>query len=321
MTFATDNPIRPARVTFDDVDLFCEFVKELDWDTESTQLSTGPYELTFATIELPQLGVSRLTSRQSVYDRFSVPDGTVVFNITRAKLPAVWRGRHLAPNLMGVLRAGLEHWVTLPAGWDCYEITLAENLIRQSQLLPEDFFAKSKQLDRAYLPLMEPVTGNFIAQLDTIFAHTRDARAHDGNAVLSTRFLDFVMQGLLDIVDAGLEAEVTQKLNRARRPELVKQAINFVEANLDKNLSIGQLSTDLCVSARALNYAFRDNLGVNPYRYVLARKLHAVRRAVKSSDDPISEIIARYGFATPSRFGRQYLQLFGEHPSTTRNRR
>lgn len=309
-----------VQVSFDDSELFSDWVKELNWDVESTQISSGPYRLEFETIELPDLSVSRLTTRQSVRDCFSVPNGAVVFNIPRVKLPAIWNGRRLPPTMMGVYHAGIDHWVVLPAGWDGYELTVSEDLIRQTGLLPEGFAARGRQFERA-LPLMEPLAGHFIAQLQALFALVRNDQHWNGAAASTIPFFDIVMRSLLEIVDDGLIAEDENKLSAARRPDLVAKATNFVEARLESSLSIQELTLGLRTSARVLNYAFKDSLGISPYRYILTRKLHAVRRELKSSEEPIVEIISRYGFTTHSRFGRQYLRLFGERPSDTRYRR
>jgi AraC family ethanolamine operon transcriptional activator len=309
-----------AHACFDDVDLFADWVMELDWAVESTQISSGPYRLEFETIEFPDLSVSRLTTRQSVRDRFSVPKGAVVFNIPRKKLPAIWNGKRLPPTMMGIYQPGIDHWVVLPAGWDGYEFTVSENLIQQTELFPDGFTAKRHQFEHA-LPLMEPVTGHYIGQLDAFFALARNDQKWDGAAASTIPLFDIVMQGLLEILDAGLIAEDKHKLIGVRRSDLVKKATDFVEARLESDLSMQDLTQELRVSARVLNYAFKDNLGISPYRYILTRKLHAVRQELKFSKEAIVEIIPRYGFATPSRFGRQYTQLFGERPSATRYRR
>jgi AraC-like DNA-binding protein len=302
------------------VDLFSDWVMELDWALESTQISSGPYRLEFETIDLPGLSVSRLSTRQSVRDRFSVPKGAVVFNIPRTKLPAIWNGKRLPPTMMGIYCAGIEHWVVLPAGWDGYEIAVSENLLQQTELLPDGFPAKRQQFEHA-LPLMEPVTGHFIAQLDAHFAFARRVKNSGGNSALTIQFFDFVMQGLLEIVDAGLIAQDKHHLLATRRSDLLNKATDFVETRLDSLLSVQDLAQELGTSARVLNYAFKDALGISPYRFILARKLHAVRRELKSSDEPIIEIISRYGFTTPSRFGRQYQRVFAEPPSATRRGR
>ena len=66
--------------------------------------------------------------------------------------------------------------------------------------------------------------------------------------------------------------------------------------------------------------SFRDSLGMSPYQYILTQKLRAVRRQLRSSGVCVTDAAFTHGFYTPSRFARQYAQLFGELPSETRCR-
>jgi hypothetical protein len=153
-------------LSWTDVDQFSDWERDLGWDADSVQLSAGPNEIRFDHFALPELLVSHYTRKQAMKDVFAVPDGVVVFMIARAKRPFVWCGKEFPPTLLGVARSGREQWVAIPAGWDCYEFMVAEDLIRRTEMIDAGFLAETTQLERAFLPLVERVTGRFLDRLD-----------------------------------------------------------------------------------------------------------------------------------------------------------
>lgn len=88
-------------------------------------------------------------------------------------------------------------------------------------------------------------------------------------------------------------------------------------------LQIGTLSDDLGLSSRSIQYACAQEslLGFAAYQRLL--RLHDVRRSLgdpTNSTRTIGDIAAEFGFLNWSHFGEQYLHLFGERPSETRQR-
>ena len=162
------------------------------------------------------------------------------------------------------------------------------------------------------------MTSRFLFGLDRLFDRARGSNGTNGPRISRGRALDDICEGLRRVVEAGLGSAGRSKPRLARRVDLVKKAQAFVAGNLTADLTAEDLARSLGVSYRALNYAFKDSLGVSPYKYVLTEKLHAVRRQLKTSDISVTEACFAHGFSTPSRFARHYSRLFGELPSKTR---
>ena len=315
------NEIELTRVSMDDVDQFSQWEIDLGWDIESTQLSVGTNDIHFDHFAFPELIVGRFTCERSMQNRFSLPNGMLMFIICKAKQPVLWNGRYLPPTLMGIVRAKYEHWVVLPDGWDCFEFMVSEDFIRRTEIFPESFYAETTLPNHSFLPLMEPVTGQFLKGMETFFNQQKDTSNRSRTVVRNKQFMDFIIGGLMQVVDAGLAAtRGLQKPRSARRPDLVKKAIDLVLGHLATDLSMDDLAQALGVSNRVLNYAFRDNLKMSPYQFILTEKLHAVRRQLKSTDLSVTEASHSYGFNSASRFTSQYQRLFGELPSATRYR-
>ena len=315
-----DHPTTELELTclsFGDVDQFSEWEKELGWDIEGTQLSVGVNEIRFDHFDLPGLLVSRFHCRQSMQNLFALPQGMVLMAIPRKSVTPFWNGNHVPPSIMPVLRAQREHWVRLPSNWDCYEFIVSEELIQNEELLPPQFLAETVRLERAYLPLIEPLRGQFIRRLDTLFDQAR-RRGSGANGMQQARLFDCIVDGLHQVVEAGMAARDWQGPRPARRADLVRKGRDWIASNLADDLSVGGLARDLGVSYRALHYAFRDSLGLSPYQYIQTERLHAARRQLKTSTASVTEACFANGFNTPSRFARQYARLFGELPSKTR---
>ena len=304
-------------VSFSDVDMFSDWEIRLGWDIASTQLSAGANEIDFDHFAFPELLIGHFRSKRCMQNVFAVPEGTVVLLISRAKLPFVWNGLNVSPDLMGVVRAGRENWAKVPAGLDCYEFMVSENLIRQTEMLPPSFFAETNQFERSFVPLIQPIAGQFVRGLDEFFLQGRRSSCSNGARVNGKQFFSFVVEGLQRVAETGLLARDWQEPKPGRRLDLVKKGREFVHANLTEQISADDIAHALGVSYRVLNYAFKDTLGISPYQYVLTEKLHAVRRQLKSGRGSVIETCFSYGFGTPSRFARQYFRHFNELPSDT----
>jgi AraC-like DNA-binding protein len=110
-----------------------------------------------------------------------------------------------------------------------------------------------------------------------------------------------------------------------RQHELIMRRFRrVVEENPDQPLYIPELCTAIGVSERTLRVCCQEHLGLGPKRYLLLRRLHLARRALRygsAGATTVTEIATRYGFWHFGRFAGEYQALFGESPSSTLHRR
>jgi AraC-like DNA-binding protein len=93
-----------------------------------------------------------------------------------------------------------------------------------------------------------------------------------------------------------------------------------VEENPDQPLYIPELCKAIAASDRTLRVCCQEQLGMSPKRYLLLRRMHLARRALRESSPTattVTEIATRYGFWQFGRFAGEYKRLFGELPSAT----
>ena len=86
--------------------------------------------------------------------------------------------------------------------------------------------------------------------------------------------------------------------------------------------------TDLCraagVSERALEYAFKEVMGLTPVAYLTRLRLHRVRQALLAGthgSTTVSAVALDWGFWHFGEFSRAYKDCFGELPSDTLRRK
>ena len=96
-----------------------------------------------------------------------------------------------------------------------------------------------------------------------------------------------------------------------------------VEENPDQPLYIPELCRAIGVSERTLRVCCQEQLGMSPKHYLLLRRMHLTRRALRDGSagvTTVTEIATQYGFWQFGRFAGEYRSLFGEAPSETLRR-
>lgn len=129
-------------------------------------------------------------------------------------------------------------------------------------------------------------------------------------------------QALIEAMVACLDEGKTREDRSAlRRHALIMRRFHrAVEENSDQALFIPELCGLIGVPGRTLRACCQEQLGMSPKRYLLLRRMHLARRALRESSPPattVTEIATQYGFWQFGRFASEYNSLFGELPSVT----
>lgn len=103
-------------------------------------------------------------------------------------------------------------------------------------------------------------------------------------------------------------------------PSTVRRAARIVEAHAFEELSPGDLARECGVTPRALQYAFRKQLGCTPQDYLRRIRLDLARRSLRDGLQSVSDAAATHGFFNPGRFASDYRQVFDENPGETLQR-
>jgi AraC-like DNA-binding protein len=131
-------------------------------------------------------------------------------------------------------------------------------------------------------------------------------------------------KSLITLLLEGHRHNYTRLLARAHAadPWQVRAAEEYIRANLDLPLSLGDICLAADVSARTLQHSFRRKRGYTPMEFLRKLRLERVRDELCRMERNVSvtEAALNCGFSHLGRFARDYRAHFGEKPSETLSR-
>ncbi|MCC3528370.1 MAG: helix-turn-helix transcriptional regulator [Microcoleus sp. PH2017_22_RUC_O_B] len=95
----------------------------------------------------------------------------------------------------------------------------------------------------------------------------------------------------------------------------VREAAEYIRANMKKELTIAQIAIAMNCSSRSLQTAFARHYGVTPSQFLRNARLEAARMELMESNKTITEVAFEYGFYNPGRFTKYFQQHFRKKPS------
>lgn len=105
---------------------------------------------------------------------------------------------------------------------------------------------------------------------------------------------------------------------RSAAPRTVRSAIAFIETHAHEPITVDDIARAARISTRGLQYAFRRALGVTPTEYLRRERLARAHAELRDGlRMPVAEVARRWGFTSPSRFAKQYREVYGRNPSQT----
>lgn len=111
--------------------------------------------------------------------------------------------------------------------------------------------------------------------------------------------------------NAGVESMTKSKMRRMAE---------FIEANLDQDLTLGKMAAELSLNPLYLPKAFRKAFGQTPHRYVLRRRVERARELLSNTEMPIAQIALASGFCSQSHLCHSFSRHFGDSPALFRRR-
>lgn len=113
-----------------------------------------------------------------------------------------------------------------------------------------------------------------------------------------------------------LQELTTSKAGYALRPHLMKRVIDFIDANLTREVRLSELAALVQISERHFIRAFNAATGRTPYQYVLEKRLHACAKLLRTDQTlSVAAIGASMGFKTASHFAAKFREHFKVTPS------
>jgi len=296
-------------------------------DLDAVQLQPGFLRARRVVVRAGAATVMFHSSNLRLRTRTSIAEGLVGYVVFGPRSTGTINGIAVRPGLMLTAGLGAEAGFVVDPGWESITFLLpAQDL--QAHLA-------SRQCAGVFPPPMEiALLSAEPAVADNLFAWgkrlaetaaAQPANFNGGDAELVALQVEIYENLLAGIGTARVFEPSRSDRTRQRRNRIVKLAEEHALAWNGTNLYV----TDLCriagVSQRALEYAFKEVMGLTPVAFVMKLRLHRVRQALVAATPGSTTVAAealRWGFWHFGEFARAYSECFGELPSQTlaRNR-
>ncbi len=99
---------------------------------------------------------------------------------------------------------------------------------------------------------------------------------------------------------------------RSRRE--VRRAIEYIHANLGRDLSLTEMATAVSLSPFHFSRVFKHSTGVSPYQFVLRQRIQRAKELLLSGAETIADVALRVGFCDQSHFTAQFKRICGVTP-------
>lgn len=98
----------------------------------------------------------------------------------------------------------------------------------------------------------------------------------------------------------------------------IQRLIEFIEANLDDDLSLEAMAAVVEISPLYLARAFKAAVGQSPHQYVLARRIERAKELLRTTEMSIVDVALSAGFSSQSHLSHWMLRQTGISPAAYR---
>jgi transcriptional regulator GlxA family with amidase domain len=127
-----------------------------------------------------------------------------------------------------------------------------------------------------------------------------------------------LIEAMVECLSIGEVGE--RSLAQGQHATVMRRFWRVVEENPEQPLYMPEICKTIRVPDRTLRLCCQEHLGMGPKRYLMLRRMHLARRALRRTapdSASVTDVATRYGFWQLGRFAVEYQSLFGESPSAT----
>ena len=97
-----------------------------------------------------------------------------------------------------------------------------------------------------------------------------------------------------------------------------RQVLEYIEANLDRNISLADIASVTGLSVSHFKSLFRESAGVPAHQYLIRRRVERAKNLIAEDKMPISQVAFEAGFSHQSHLARHMRRLLGVSPKALR---
>jgi AraC-like DNA-binding protein len=305
--------------TFTDPDDYAALIRNTE--AEFTITERGHFSAKLTRIDLHRLWMQRFSDSLPRVAHSAGTGGRVTISFRAQPGPALlWGGAEMLPtNIVRHGEGGSPFQRSSgSAAWGAMSLPVADAVAIGETLGGRDLTRPKQTLivtpapsAMARLQRLHAAAGHLAEDAPEILAHPEAARGLE----------QALIEAMVDCLVEGTDDE--DRAAQRRHSLIMRRFRRAVEENPDQPFYIPELCKAIAVSDRTLRICCQEQLGMSPKRYLLLRRMHLARRAMRESAPTattVTEIATRCGFWQFGRFAGEYRSLFGEAPSATLHR-
>ncbi len=112
----------------------------------------------------------------------------------------------------------------------------------------------------------------------------------------------------------SLKDRVSNPLRGAGQPAIVKMAMDFIDENYHRDISIYSVGSHLQLSESHISHLFKEHSGYTVLGYLQNRRIREAMRLLRETSLQITEIYQRCGFLSGSYFSKLFKRYTGISP-------
>ncbi len=294
-------------------------------DLDAIQLQSLPFRARRVIVRAGAATVVFTSTNLRMRTRTRVTEGQVAYVTFGSQSQGTVNGLPVYPGLMLAAGPEAEARFVVDAAWESVAILLPPRYIR-------DHLAARQRKSEFHLPAGIETLEASPAAVCRLFDWGKQltATAAEQPALFNER-QDKLLAVQVDLIENLLSAIGTANIlepgrsdrTRQKRSLIVKIAEEYALSQRGANLYVSDLCRVTGVSERALEYAFKEVMGLTPVAFLSRLRLHRVHQALLAATPGSTTVAAealRWGFWHFGEFARAYHDCFGELPSDTLQR-
>ncbi|MFN6568862.1 AraC family transcriptional regulator [Dendronalium sp. ChiSLP03b] len=100
----------------------------------------------------------------------------------------------------------------------------------------------------------------------------------------------------------------------------LRQVISYIHENLEKDLSLGEISEKVGISMYHFSRLFKQSTGFTPHQYVMNSRIERAKNLLTRTEKTIEQISEQVGFQSQSHFTNVFRKLIGATPKVYREK-
>jgi AraC family transcriptional regulator len=114
-------------------------------------------------------------------------------------------------------------------------------------------------------------------------------------------------------------ARSSRTLSAAIPARKLKTVLSYIEDNLGRDLSLGEIAAEAGLSTSHFKALFRKSVGMPPHQYLIRRRVERAATQLRMSNIPIGDIALGNGFCHQSHLALHVRRILGVTPQEVRD--